>query len=116
MSEADPVNAEATQNAMILGEMRGQLREVVHAMNNLSGKFDGLTREVVALGALATLVGKLEAQADAIDVRLKAVEAKQSQQSGAAGMVKTILNSPVLGWIFLGAVTLWAALNGKVNL
>lgn len=115
MSEADPVNADATQNAMILGEMRGQLREVVHAMNNLSTKFDGLTREVVALGALATLVGKLEAQAEALDARLKAVEDKQSQALGAGGIIKAVLASPALGWLFVAAVAIWAALNGKVT-
>lgn len=116
MSEADPMNPnEGRQDAMILGEMRGQLREVVHSMNNLSMKFDGLTREVVALGALATMVGKLEAQTEALDARLKGVETRQNQVTGAAGTIKAVLNSPMLGWLFLGAVALWAALTGKVN-
>jgi hypothetical protein len=30
--------------------LRGQVRELVHSVNNLSTKFDGLTREVIALG------------------------------------------------------------------
>lgn len=114
MSEADPVTPEGSQNAMILGEMRGQLREVVHGLNNLSSKFDGLTREVVALGTLATIVGKLEAIVEAQDVRIKMLENKQSHQSGASNTLKMILNSPALGWLFLGAVALWVALKGKV--
>jgi predicted amino acid dehydrogenase len=105
------MNPEANQNAMILGEMRGQLREVVHSMNNLSMKFDGLTREVVALGALATIVGKLEAVAEAMDIRIKKLEAQQTQVSTTASNFKAVLNSPVLGWIFLVAVALWVALR-----
>lgn len=105
------MSPEANQNAMILGEMRGQLREVVHSMNNLSQKFDGLTREVVALGALATIVGKLEAVAEAMDARIKRLEAQQTQVSTTANNFKAILNSPVLGWIFLVAVALWVALS-----
>lgn len=114
MSEPDPINTEGRQEAMILGEMRGQLREVVHGLNNLSMKFDGLTREVVALGALATSVGRLEAELEAIKVRMKLAEDIQSRQSGAGAIVKSILNSPVLGWLFLAAVAIWAAVRGKV--
>lgn len=106
------MSPEANQNAMILGEMRGQLREVVHSMNNLSQKFDGLTREVVALGALATIVGRLEAQAEALDVRLKLVESNQKAVSTTASNFKAVVNSPVIGWLFLFAVAVYAALKG----
>jgi hypothetical protein len=74
---SEEMNNDGQQNAMILGEMRGQLREVVHSMNNLSMKFDGLTREVVALSALATAVGRLEAVIEAVELRLKTVEAQR---------------------------------------
>jgi hypothetical protein len=50
---AEPGMSDEQGQAMILGEMRGQLREVVHSMNNLSAKFDGLSREVVGLSAMA---------------------------------------------------------------
>lgn len=114
MADPDPLNTEGNQGAMILGEMRGQLREVVHSMNNLSMKFDGLTREVVALSALAQVVGKMEAFIEALDTRLKVVESNQKAVSTTANNFKAILNSPALGWLFLGAVALWAALKAKV--
>lgn len=111
MSEPDPIEG---PNSMILGEMRGQLREVVHSMNNLSMKFDGLTREVVALGALAAAVGKLEAELDAIKARLKAAEDRQNQQVGAGAIVKEVLASPLIAWIFMAAVAAWAFLTKRV--
>lgn len=111
MSEADPMSPSDGNQAMILGEMRGQLREVVHGLNNLSMKFDGLTREVVALGTLAPLVGKLEAQLEAQDVRIKALEGQQQAVNTTASNFKAMLNSPILGWLFLAAVALWVALR-----
>jgi hypothetical protein len=116
MSEADPVGPEGSQNAMILGEMRGQLREVVHGLNNLSQKFDGLTREVVALGALATMVGKLEAMMETMDARVKMLENARSAHSASTSTLKMILNSPLVGWLFLAAVAVWVAIKGNSSL
>jgi hypothetical protein len=45
---------------MILGEMRGQLREVVHTLNNQTMKLDALTREVVALGPIAAEIAQMK--------------------------------------------------------
>lgn len=92
--------------AMILGEMRGQLREVVHSVNNLSAKLDALTREVIGLGPLA---------ADIVDIkaRLKIVEDTDSRQSGASGLAAGILKSPLIGWLVGAAFTVWVLLSGK---
>jgi hypothetical protein len=94
---------------MILGEMRGQLREVVHSMNNLSAKFDGLTREVVGLGVLA---------ADLLDIkaRVKVLEETKSRHDGASNVISAIMRSPTLGWLVGAAITAWAILTGKVNI
>jgi hypothetical protein len=108
MSEPDPSGASDGTQAMILGEMRGQLREVVHSMNNLSSKFDGLTREVVGLGVLA---------ADILDIkaRVKVLEDTKNRHDGASGVIGAIMRSPTLGWLVGAAITAWAILTGKVN-
>ena len=77
---------------MILGEMRGQLREVVHSMNNLTTKFDSLTREVIGLAVLGPKVTELE-------TRIGYLEASRQRQDGAIGIVGTIIKGPLLGWI-----------------
>lgn len=87
--------------AMLLGEMRGQLRELVHGQNNLSAKVDGLSREVITLTALA---------ADMADIkmRMKVLEETRQQQAGAASFAGWVFkNWPgVVGFILLIAVIL----------
>lgn len=94
---------------MVLGEMRGQLREVVHSMNNLSAKFDGLSREVIGLSAMA---------GDLLDMkaRMKVIEEKLNRQDGRDNAVAAIMRSPALGWLVGAAITAWAVLTGRVHI
>lgn len=94
---------------MILGEMRGQLREVVHSMNSLTQKFDGLTREVIGLVALSGDVSALIG-------RVAKLEKAQDRREGAAGIVEDLLRSPLLGWLVGMAVTGLAVLKGWVKI
>jgi hypothetical protein len=105
----DHVPQDVTSLAVMVGEMRGQLREAVHTLNNVSGKIDGLTREVLGLGPIA---------ADLIDLkaRIKVLEETDNRQAGAAGIVQAILKSPLIGWLVGVVVSAWAVLTGKVHL
>jgi hypothetical protein len=92
---------------MILGEMRGQLREVVHGLNNLSGKFDGLSREVIGLGVLAKDVIELKAK-QATDCKLlqdqiDALKQERDQRTGAVN---------IINWVFKN----WPAIIGFIGL
>lgn len=93
---------------MILGEMRGQLREVVHSMNNLTQKFDGLTREVIGLAVIGNEVAALK-------LSVAALEKERDQRDGATGVVSTALKSPLLGWLVGLAITGYAVLKGWVR-
>lgn len=92
---------------MLLGEMRGQLRELVHSVNNLNAKVDGLTREVVALGPLSAAVADLSNRVDKL-------EAKGNEQSGAYKTLSAILVSPFVAWAVMLAGVVWAALTGRI--
>lgn len=98
-----------TNQDMLLGEMRGQLRELVHSTNNLSGKLDGLTREVIGLGPLAGELADIKA-------RMTKLEAERERRDGAAGVLAMLLKSPALGWLVGAAVTGWAVLSGKLHI
>lgn len=89
-------DASLAAQAMILGEMRGQLREIVHGQNNLAMKVDGLSREVITLTALAADMADMK-------LRLKVLEEKGQQQTGAANLLSWVLkNWPgILGFILL---------------
>lgn len=98
---------EDTTHAMILGEMRGQLREVVHGLNNLSGKFDGLSREVIGLGALAKDVIELKTghvqDIKALQGQIDALKKERDERTGAANLVNWLFkNWPgVIGFVLL---------------
>lgn len=100
---------EASNQDMVLGEMRGQLREVVHSMNNLTMKFDSLSREVIGLGPLSAEIVDLKA-------RLTGLEAERNRRDGATGILQALIKSPVVGWVVGGATFLWAAVTGRIHI
>ncbi|WP_152616453.1 hypothetical protein [Sphingomonas sp. ERG5] len=97
------------ENSLILGEMRGQLRDVVYSVNNLSAKLDGLTREVVGLGPLASDIADLKD-------RIATLEAASNRSEGARTLGTLLLKSPAIGWLVGLAATAWAILSGKAHL
>jgi hypothetical protein len=104
-----PLSNDTFNHDMILGELRGQVRELVHSVNNLNGKFDALTREVVALGPLAADIAS-------IHVRLNKLEDDSNQQTGALNILKIILTSPVLLGLLVTVAAIWVTVSGKVHI
>ena len=78
--------------AMILGEIRGQLRELIHGTNTNSAKLDALDRRV----------GKLESG--------------EARREGASGVLAAIMKSPTLGWLVGAITTVWAVATGRLHL
>ncbi|HEU4804204.1 MAG TPA: hypothetical protein VFS91_00085 [Nitrobacter sp.] len=85
MSEQDP-NA-----LLLLGEIRGQLRELIHSTNNNATKLDALS------------------------LRVSALETDKSRREGQASVLQTILRSPGLAWLISAIITAWAVLSGRVE-
>lgn len=88
MAEGDP----DLNTALLLGEIRGQLRELIHASNNSAAKLDALALRVAAL------------------------EMARERDAGAKGLLVTLLSSPALGWLVGAAITAWAILTGRVHI
>lgn len=93
---------------MMLGELKGQMRELIHNVNNMSMKLDGLTREVVGAQDLPHKV-------QALDDRVVALEKDKNRRDGAMGFSGWLLNSPLIGWLFGAAIAGWALLKGKTG-
>lgn len=94
---------------MSLGEMRGQLRELIHTVNNTAQKLDAVSMKVMSSAELPTKITALE-------LRITALETDRNRRDGAAGIISTILRSPALGWLIGAAITAWAILTGKVHI
>lgn len=91
---------------MILGELRGQLRELIHNINNLSSKVDAVNEKVIASGSLPATVRDHEE-------RIGALEADKNRRDGAMGFGGWLLRSPIVGWLATIAIALWAIMKGK---
>jgi hypothetical protein len=106
----EPVNQD-----MILGELRGQVRELVHSTNNLTMKMDGLTEKVVELGPIAAQIGELKTDAAAMKSDIAALKASQDKQTGAIAILREILHSPTVVWLFGAGSILYLYMSGRLH-
>jgi len=86
-----PADGIDTGIALLLGEIRGQMRELINSTNNAGMKIDALA------------------------ARVSALEAEHNRRQGANNVVQALLKSPAFGWLVGVAVSAWAILSGKVH-
>jgi hypothetical protein len=103
-----PQGAELQRMSETLGEVKGQLRELIHTINNTATKLDAISERVVTMQGVPERITALE-------VRVVALETERNRRDGATGIVATIMKSPALGWLVGAAITAWAVLTGKVH-
>ena len=70
---------------MLLGEMRGQLREPIHQNASTAMKIDSLMEQSVAMRG--------------IPARLTALETEKHMRAGAKGLGEWLMRTPILGWL-----------------
>lgn len=93
---------------MMLGELKGQMREVVHTLNNMSMKLDGLSEKVIADQHLPAKVAEIER-------RVTDLEIDKNRRDGAMGLGGWLLHSPLVGWLVGAGITAWVMLRGKLG-
>lgn len=76
---------------LAVGEMRGQMREMIHAQNNIAQKVDFLTERA--------LLAPTTAQIEALAKRVDALEATNDRNDGAKGVFAAILQSRFAAWV-----------------
>ena len=94
---------------MVMGELKGQIKELIHSVNNQSQKLDSLTERVL-------LHSETPAKLTALEIRVTALETERNRRDGATGIVAAILKSPSFGWLVGGAGTVWALVTGRIHL
>jgi hypothetical protein len=92
---------------MMLGELKGQMRELIHQVNTMSAKMDSLTERVVSTAGIPSRIKEIEE-------RLTLLEADKNQRDGAMNFGGWLLRSPLLGWLTTAGVALWALFRGKL--
>ena len=68
---------------VMLGEMRGQLKEIIHTTNNTAQKVDGVVRDVAEMRGLPAMVTALTA-------RVTALETERNRRDGASSIIATL--------------------------
>jgi chromosome segregation ATPase len=91
-----------------LGEVRGQLRELIHNVNSLSTKVDALNNQVVSAQETPAKFAELT-------LRVAQLETERNRRDGAAGVIATILKSPAIGWVVGAGATGWAILTDRIH-
>jgi hypothetical protein len=93
---------------MMLGELKGQMRELIHNVNNMAMKLDGLSEKVIGAQDLPAKVAE-------IDRRVTDLEIDKNRRDGAMGFGGWLLKSPLVGWLAMVALSAWAVLTGRVH-
>lgn len=88
-----------------LGEVRGQLRELIHTTNNLAQKFDAAGQVLAKHHDVPSDIADLKA-------RVAVLEAIENQRKGATSLGMLILKSPAIGWLVGAAAAVYAYLKG----
>lgn len=99
----DKLPNDVTSLAVMVGEIRGQMREVVHTLNNVSAKIDGLSREVIAMGPLAADIAELRGDLRLALNEIDALKQARNRNEGATGLINWVFkNWPgIIGFILL---------------
>ena len=100
---SDPAAAEA------IGEIRGQLREVIHTMNNDGQRLEAIARSIAKLDAVPGDIVEIKE-------RLTALETDKHRRDGANNLAMAILKSPTLGWLVGAVTTVWTFVTGRLTL
>lgn len=88
---------------MTIGEMRGQLRELIHAMNNTAQKVNDLWDRVAPMQSIADGVKRNSDSIADHEGRISRLEAAENRRDGAMGLG---------GWLLKAAPAITAFLAG----
>lgn len=99
-----------TELYTMMGELKGQMREVVHSVNNLSQKVDAITREN----------SHLPGEVSDLKARVKILEEAEHRRTGATNLGLGVFKSGLFGNIVTGVVTAlgvaWLVMKEKIGI
>lgn len=90
--------------AVKVGEISGQLRELIHQQNNMAQKLEGLTTKMFETPARSDF--------EKLEKRVEALEAEHHRNTGAKGVVLGFLKSPIAAWIAAAIAAAYAYIKG----
>ncbi len=98
-----------TNTAMMLGEMRAQLRELVHQGNNQVQKNDAVARTIAQLESIPKDIAEIKD-------RLTTLETDRTRRDSERSVITAFMQSRALGWIVGAVTTVWLYITGRLTL
>jgi hypothetical protein len=107
--------ADASENTgqmmMLLGELRGQVRELVHGINNLRRDVGTALDRTAATQGLVSAVADIKADVAALDARVTALEAAEHRRTGAIGLSAWVFKTVPFAAFGGGLVAAWKVMG-----
>lgn len=82
---ASPALPDTASLELLIGEMRGQMRELIHNINNVSQKLEALSQQVAASQNIPADIQALKGEVAELRARVAALEAQENKRAGALG-------------------------------
>ncbi len=96
--------------AVKVGEISGQLRELIHNQNNMAMKLDGLTEKLLTAPSQADYE-KLSNRVEALGARVDALEAAKDRNDGERGFLAAVLGSRAFGVVITALFSAYIAVK-----
>lgn len=93
--------------ALALGEIRGQLRELIHGINNRAQRDEEVNRALGELSSLPEDIKEIKASVGDIDRRLTSLELAKAEDQGTRNLLGLIFRSPLVAWLLAAGVLLY---------
>lgn len=99
------------QMLLMLGELRGQMKELIHSVNNSAHLINGLTDKVNKSEGLPDAIKALDLKIAAHDVRLTALEVSENRRAGAITVTGWIIKTVPFASIGAGMFAAWKVMG-----
>lgn len=99
--------------ALALGEMRGQLKELVHNVAGKAQRDEAMGRTIAKLESIPDDIKEIRKSIGEIESRMAQVELKQGQEEAKQGLLWAIFKSPTTAWVIALAGLVWASMTGR---
>lgn len=100
--------------ALILGEMRGQLKELVHSMVNKQQHDEAVGRAIAELSRVPDDIKDIKKELTALKDRMSDLEETKNKFEGGRGVILTVFQSPSVAWCVLGIGFIVAYFKGLI--
>lgn len=107
-SDKMPDVTDHTQLALAIGEMRGQVREMVYTQNNLLQQVQSMSVIVMSIATLPDTVATLSS-------RVASLEKIADRREGRETFLLALFRSPALGWVVGAATTIYLWVSGRLD-